>query len=794
VLASNVSGRRGGLKIALHAQSKSSLHGWVAGSEITTRGLRRALLKRTDVSIVEIFAPFCYEGIANYKWDILLVEGFSGPVHSVIRGLRQFNKHIAVLHWCLDTYPALASVAAIDVDGFLTNSRLLALHGFTMAGNVLGLASPWFYKADLASPRDFVALAVDAREMMTQDIENVTHNDTVVVYLGQPSYNKALLAKTLLAITRVPGIRLKIYGSAWDHFSLQDKDYARLAACCWQGRLPSGSIARLYANATIILGTTDSSQRRLGMVNNRVFEALACSGGQFVAVEEPGVDFFSELRGAISSHGVVTYTTTDGVKTITDALVAYHSSSTLLRRVATKARVHAIRRHTYDTRAATILSVAARHYNSVRLQKPRTGRPIVTILVDGGDIVDWEFIYGLLPALLAHDHEWQLRVIDASTMDFNAIAGSALVVARGPWGGVAMRLVSALDDFAACATRGGIRGMPRRPVTAISLQHARSPVLPVGINCKEVLRFDAIFHYSIAAKLPVCLEHHPNVRVALGVNVAALHKDWFCSTTGSCAGTANGRENYKAREPWGYNKNAAPKQETECLDWYSFANWNRGKHIRPYRHRCVHVERLMRAEALPAVLRSGQPLGLLFSPPSDTATFLYLASLAVGAVIRAPGDNTSLLNVLSLDPKVLADHFCLEALTNVLVNTLVWTLDSPRSIADLEIMAPGEEETLVCNHDVQHLGSIWKCSILVTVSLKSFVPPDDGVWCVHVNEIELVCQGDTKELVRADFEFDLEGITTYTVRVCAVLRSPNADLGRLSVVRRSRSVSLMLTI
>lgn len=119
LLASNVSGRRGGLKIALHAQSKSSLHGWVAGSEITTRGLRRALLKRTDVSIVEIFAPFCYEGIANYQWDILLVEGFSGPVHSVIRGLRQFNKHVAVLHWCLDTYPALASVAAIDVDGFL---------------------------------------------------------------------------------------------------------------------------------------------------------------------------------------------------------------------------------------------------------------------------------------------------------------------------------------------------------------------------------------------------------------------------------------------------------------------------------------------------------------------------------------------------------------------------------------------------------------------------------------------------------------------------------------------------
>jgi len=618
-------------------------------------------------------------------------------------------------------------------------------------------------------------------------------NDTVVVYLGQPSYSKALLAKTLLALYDVPGVRLKIYGSAWDHFSLQDKDYARLAACCWQGRLPSGSIARLYANATVILGTTDSSQRRLGMVNNRVFEALACSGGQFVAVEERGVDFFSELRGAIRSHGVVTYATTDGIKAITDVLVAYHPSSTLLRRVAAKARAHAIRHHTYDTRAAIILNVAARHYNSVRSQKPRSGRPIVTVIVDGGDIVDWEFIYGLLPAFLAHDREWQLRVFDASTMDVNAIAGSALVVARGPWGGVAMRLVSALDDFAACATGGGIRGMPRRPVTAISLQHVRSPALPMGINCKEVLRFDAIFHDSIVSKLPLCLEHHPNARVALGINVAALHRDWFCSTTGSCAGSANGRENYETRELWVYNKNTAPKQEMECLDWYDFASWNGGKHIRSYRRRCVHVQRLMRAETFLAVLRSSQPLGLLFSQPSDIGTFLYLASLAVGAVIRTPGDNASLVRVLSLGPKILANYFCLETLTNVLVNTLVWTLDSPRSIADLEIMAPGEEDTLVCSHDVQNPGSIWKCSIPVTVSLQSFVPPDDGVWCVHVNEIELVCQGDTKEQVRADFEFDLGDMTAYTVRVCAVLRSPNADLGRLSVVRRSRSISLVLT-
>jgi len=80
----------------------------------------------------------------------------------------------------------------------------------------------------------------------------------------------------------------------------------------------------------------------------------------------------------------------------------------------------------------------------------------------------------------------------------------------------------------------------------------------------------------------------------------------------------------------------------------------------------------MRAETFLAVLRSSQPLGLLFSQPSDIGTFLYLASLAVGAVIRTPGDNASLVRVLSLGPKILANYFCLETLTNVLVNTLVW--------------------------------------------------------------------------------------------------------------------------
>jgi hypothetical protein len=44
----------------------------------------------------------------------------------------------------------------------------------------------------------------------------------------------------------------------------------------WRGVLPLGDIASLYSGARVVLGTTDRKQQTLGMINNRVFEALSC--------------------------------------------------------------------------------------------------------------------------------------------------------------------------------------------------------------------------------------------------------------------------------------------------------------------------------------------------------------------------------------------------------------------------------------------------------------------------------------------------------------------------------------
>ena len=78
---------------------------------------------------------------------------------------------------------------------------------------------------------------------------------------------------------------LAIYGHGWA--GTRWEQY-------WKGVLPVDDIALLYSSATAVLGTTESSQRELGMINNRVFEALSC-GSQFVSDHFDALE--EEFRG-----------------------------------------------------------------------------------------------------------------------------------------------------------------------------------------------------------------------------------------------------------------------------------------------------------------------------------------------------------------------------------------------------------------------------------------------------------------------------------------------------------------
>jgi len=199
------------LAVALHAQSRYVSHGWVAGSEITTAGMLAALRRHPRVGRAEVFAPFAYEGLADGLvdggggtgcWDVLLVEGWTGPVPQVIHTLRRACPDIAVVHWCLDTYPNLTTVQGLDVDAFTTNSQSLV--------SELSRTAPTLY----------LALAADPETMRPRRTPRAEYAHPVV-YLGQASPTKHRLVPML---TEVAPLGLAIYGMAWD----RDERYAPL--------------------------------------------------------------------------------------------------------------------------------------------------------------------------------------------------------------------------------------------------------------------------------------------------------------------------------------------------------------------------------------------------------------------------------------------------------------------------------------------------------------------------------------------------------------------------------------
>ncbi len=55
------------LNVALHAQSRYAMHGFVAGSEVTTAGMAAALKLSPEVANVQVFAPFAYDGLVETR-------------------------------------------------------------------------------------------------------------------------------------------------------------------------------------------------------------------------------------------------------------------------------------------------------------------------------------------------------------------------------------------------------------------------------------------------------------------------------------------------------------------------------------------------------------------------------------------------------------------------------------------------------------------------------------------------------------------------------------------------------
>jgi len=162
----------------------------------------------------------------------------------------------------LDLYPHADFIMDLDVDGFLTNSKVLEervqSHGFR---------SLW------------LPLAVDTEVFKPEEVSlggNYEHID--MVYVGQYSPTKTHLKQMLVEASEFAkerGLNFTIYGHAWGSYGHEFTGTGVLDH--WIGVLPLGDLSSVYNSASLVLGTTEEAQEELGMVNNRVFEALACS-------------------------------------------------------------------------------------------------------------------------------------------------------------------------------------------------------------------------------------------------------------------------------------------------------------------------------------------------------------------------------------------------------------------------------------------------------------------------------------------------------------------------------------
>ncbi|CAM9671021.1 unnamed protein product [Ectocarpus fasciculatus] len=309
---------REGINVALHAQSNYAVHGWVAGSEVTTSGLRRAFEALPCVRSCEVFAPFSYDGVASRTWDLVIIEGYTGSVPAFIHEVRAGNDDVVVLFFCLDTYPSLSVVGNLDVDAFLTNSLALLP-----------------YLRQIAPASSLLHLAADPSVMQPVPfLPEYGHN---VVYLGQFKGTKHRLVETL---KEVAPFGLSIYGNGWDGFKGAEE-----LLPFWRGILPLGDVASLYTSAKVVISTTETLQRSLGMVNNRVFEALSC-GAAVVS------DAFPAAEEMFGDHVLFYRQPGDAAMAVKHLL----GNDTARAELGRRGRELVLSKHTYASRVASILS------------------------------------------------------------------------------------------------------------------------------------------------------------------------------------------------------------------------------------------------------------------------------------------------------------------------------------------------------------------------------------------------------------------------------------------------------
>ena len=262
----------------MHSQTLCSANGTIAGSEITTTGLKKAFLKLTKIQDVQRYAPGKYKGLENAELDLVIIEGWHLSISDFIQRVRDANSKTKILFWNLSFF-GFNEVVKLDVDGFLSNSKKVA----SLLGKI--------------RPTEFVMLAADIDVFKPMQFVGQYQHD--VTYLGMYHRSKSKEIVELI-LHEAAQFDLAIYGSGWDENHTFKPN--------WKGKLPASDIPALYSSAKVVLGTTEDRQRKAGMINNRVFEALAC-GASFISEHSPDLEnvfgktiYYAKGAGDTTSH------------------------------------------------------------------------------------------------------------------------------------------------------------------------------------------------------------------------------------------------------------------------------------------------------------------------------------------------------------------------------------------------------------------------------------------------------------------------------------------------------------
>jgi hypothetical protein len=379
------------LNIALHAQVSYATHGKVVGSEITCAGLRHAF--ESEGHDVQMFYPFEYTNLTRASWDLVVIEGWFEMIHAFIHEIRRASGGRAtVFFFCLDPdFPGMEYVRNLDVDGFLTNSAKVV--------QVLGQVFP----------TELVQLAANTDVMRPGTrVEKYQHNVTFVGTAGGVHVKRNLA----WMLREAAPFGLAIYGTAWD-------DYPEFAPY-WRGVLPKDDIPALYTSAHTVLGTTMDAQLEYGMVNNRVFEALACEA---VLIS----DFFPSLETQFGQHILYAKGAGDVTKHLESVL---GRDRELMVSMGARGRSFVAEKHTWKQRAVQIQQFRLRIQAAVEERKAASGRQTASCeranckrlgvalhpSLESSFLARAGLQYAVLPGLGGLKRHYNVSVIDASQM------------------------------------------------------------------------------------------------------------------------------------------------------------------------------------------------------------------------------------------------------------------------------------------------------------------------------------------------------------------------------------------